>query len=62
MSPVCSMNSGGVARPLIRSMAVVSVPTTSGLAALLKPMWLSLICTKLSCPVDGASAGSVPRA
>ena len=48
MSPVCSRNSGGVAKPLILSTAACSVPTTSGFAALLNPMWLSLIWTKLS--------------
>ena len=31
-------------------MAAFSVPATSGFAALLNPMWLSLICTKLSSP------------
>ena len=58
MSPVCSMNSGGVARPLILSTAVFSVPTTSGFAALLNPMWLSLICTKLSSPPRAGIAAS----
>ena len=58
ISPVCSMNSGGVGRPLILSTAAFSVPTTSGFAALLNPMWLSLICTKLSSPAD---AGLQPR-
>ena len=32
------------------STAVLSVPATSVLASLLKPMWLSLICTKLNAP------------
>ena len=50
MSPVCSRNSGGTFNPLILSTAAFSVPTTSGFAALLNPIWLSLICTKLSSP------------
>ena len=47
MSPVCSRKSGGVGSALILSMATCSVAVTSGLASLLKPMWLSLIWTKL---------------
>ena len=50
MSPVCSKNSGGVGSALILSTAAFSVAATSGFAALLKPMWLSLICTKLNSP------------
>ena len=41
------MKSGAVGRALILAMACLRVPTTSVLAGLLKPMWLSLICTKL---------------
>ena len=48
MSPVCSRKSGAPGRALILSMASFSVPVTSWLAALLKPMWLSLIWTKLN--------------
>src|SRR6266550_6240678 len=51
MSPVCSMNSGARERALILSTAAFRVPATSGFAGLLKPMWLSLICTKLSSPI-----------
>ena len=51
MSPVCSMNSGAVGRALILSTATLSVAATSGFAALLNPMWLSLIWTKLSSPM-----------
>ena len=50
MSPVCRINSGAAANPLIFSTAAFRVPATSGLAGLLNPMWLSLICTKLSSP------------
>ena len=55
MSPVCSRNSGAAANPLILSTAAFSVPATSGFAGLLKPMWLSLICTKLSSPIPSAA-------
>src|SRR6266852_4849557 len=54
MSPVCSKNSGGVDNPVILSTAAFNVPATSGFAGLLKPMWLSLICTKLSSPIMSA--------
>ena len=51
MSPVCRRNSGGTCRALIFSTAALKVAATSGLAGLLNPMWLSLICTKLSSPI-----------
>src|SRR6266851_2271732 len=54
MSPVCSMNSGAPDRALILSTAAFRVPATSGFAGLLNPMWLSLICTKLSSPIMSA--------
>src|SRR5438105_13190840 len=54
MSPVCNMNSGVADNPLTLSTAAFSVPTTSGFAGLLNPMWLSLICTKLSSPIMSA--------
>src|ERR1700719_239320 len=54
MSPVCSMNSGTAVRLLILSTAALRVPATSGFAGLLNPMWLSLICTKLSSPIMSA--------
>jgi hypothetical protein len=46
--------------PLILSSATFKVPVTSWLAALLKPMWLSLICTKLKpeCMLRGAPAAA----
>jgi len=50
MSPVCSMNSGATGKALILVTAACSVETTSGFAGLLKPMWLSLIWTKLNSP------------
>src|ERR1700761_4072904 len=55
MSPVWIMKSGAFA-PLILSMAFDSVPVTSGFAPLLKPMWLSLICTKEKSSVLPADA------
>src|SRR6266852_9204773 len=55
MSPVCSMNSGAPDRALILSTAAFKVPATSGLAGLLNPMWLSLICTKLNSPLAPAA-------
>src|SRR5438105_3548183 len=54
MSPVCSINSGAPDRALILSTAAFRVPATSGFAGLLNPMWLSLICTKLSSPIISA--------
>src|SRR5579862_8070228 len=50
ISPVCSRKSGRFSRRLIFSIASFSVPVTSWFAALLKPIWLSLICTKLKLP------------
>ncbi len=61
MSPVCSMNSGAAGKALILSTAAFSVPATSGLAGLLNPMWLSLICTKLSSPAASAEPISERR-
>ena len=60
MSPVCSMKAGFGRRASIRSSASRSVPVTSVLAALLKPIWLSLIWTKLRPPADGSAASAVP--
>ncbi len=47
MSDVAGVNdkSGFVGSALIASTAILNVPVTSILAALLNPMWLSLICT-----------------
>src|SRR6202789_1235159 len=61
ISPVCSKNSGGVESPLILSTAAFNVPVTSGLAGLLKPMWLSLICTKLNSPAIFLASKSPKR-
>ena len=52
MSPVCSTNCGLTGRLRIFATASRKVATGSGLAAFLKPIWLSLICTK----VKGAEA------
>ena len=41
------MKSGLWGMALILLIAIWSVAVTSGLAGLLKPMWLSLICTKV---------------
>ena len=41
------MKSGLWGMALILLIAVCSVAVTSGLAGLLNPMWLSLICTKV---------------
>ena len=48
MSPVCRRKSCEPGSALILSIASFRVPATSWFAALLKPMWLSLICTKLN--------------
>src|SRR6266849_6300442 len=61
MSPVCNMNSGAAVSPLILSTAAFSVTATSGLAGLLNPIWLSLICTKLSSPLASAVFNSERR-
>ncbi len=55
MSPVWIMKAGRSGAAPIRLIASCKVPTASGLAALLKPIWLSLICTKLS-PLASAAA------
>src|SRR6185437_4984550 len=57
MSPVWSMKAGVTGIASILSMASLSVPATSWLAALLKPMWLSLICTKLKAEPAAARVG-----
>ncbi len=50
-SPVCSRKAGASGRALSLSTAILSVPATSWFGALLKPMWLSLIWTKVKSPV-----------
>src|SRR3954471_18214334 len=59
MSPVCRMNSGGVTSALILSTAAFNVETTSGLAGLLKPIWLSLSCANASSPVDLPASSAI---
>src|SRR5438552_18974836 len=49
------MKSGLLGIALILLIAVCRVAVTSGLAGLLKPMWLSVICTKLKPPPLQAS-------
>ena len=50
MSPVWRISAGCSACAFTRSMVRVSVPSTSGLASLLKPMWVSLIWTNSGLP------------
>src|SRR5258707_1246372 len=51
------MNDGVLGSALIFATASRSVAATSLFASLLKPMWLSLICTKLrSAPAERAAA------
>ena len=57
-SPVWRTNAGGVGSALILAMASRSVAVTSGFAALLKPMWLSLIWTKLRSAFRCSTSGS----
>ena len=54
MSPVCSVSAGGCAMPLTSAIVCISVPVTSGLASLLKPMCVSLICRNSGRPTAGA--------
>src|SRR5215472_14341391 len=61
MSPVCRRNSGSTDSALILSTAAFNVPTTSVLAGLLNPMWLSLICAKLSSPAISLEPNSGKR-
>src|ERR1044071_6497854 len=53
------MKSGAVGRALVVAIACLRVPKTSVLAGLLKPMWLSLICTKLKSPTGFCAAAAV---
>src|SRR5580658_1308121 len=47
MSPVCKRNAGAFGSASTFAMAARNVPVTSGLAALLNPIWLSLICANV---------------
>src|SRR5262245_33058157 len=53
------MKEGFAGSDLTFAMASSSVPITLGLAGLSKPMWLSLICRKVSLPGWAASAPSM---
>src|ERR1700722_17816595 len=53
------MKSGAWGSALILAMACLRVPTTSVLAGLLKPMWLSLICTQFKPPIMLSAGGGV---
>ena len=57
MSPVWMMSAGCSLIAFTRSMLCPSVPLTSGLASLLKPMWVSLICTNSGLPARVRTAG-----
>src|SRR6516225_2518845 len=59
ISPVWTRNAGCVGIALILSIASVSVARGSGFGGRWKPIWLSLICTKVSSPC-GASAAAAP--
>src|SRR5258707_132699 len=60
-SPVCSSIEGLVGNLAIRSSAACKVALGSGLASLLKPMWLSLIWTKVkSLPLAISAALAAP--
>ncbi len=50
MSPVCRMNSGGDGQRVDLVDRRLQRRRDIGLAGLLNPMWLSLICTKLRSP------------
>src|SRR5258708_39893058 len=55
------MKEGATGSALILSIAAFRVATTSVLAGLLKPMWLSLIWTKLKSPCAAAAAPASER-
>jgi RNA polymerase sigma-70 factor (ECF subfamily) len=61
-SPVWMMKSGACGSALILSTVACSVPTTSGFAGLLKPIWLSLICTKVISPLGSPVCPGLPNA
>jgi hypothetical protein len=54
------MKAGLVVTAFTLAMASRSVPSASGLAGLLKPIWLSLICRKVK-PADSAAKASPSR-
>ena len=56
---MCSRKAGASGRALILSTAIWSVPATSLFGSFEKPMWLSLIWTKVKSPLP-ASAVSAP--
>ncbi len=60
MSPVCTRNAGWTGIALILAIASPRVAAGSGFAGSLKPMWLSLICTKLRLPFAASAADASP--
>ena len=56
MSPVWSRKAGLGESAAMRATAAVMVAAVSGLAGLLKPIWVSLIWTKVSPPVAAAAS------
>ena len=61
MSPVSIRKAGLGSIALMRASAAWNVPSASGFAPPLNPMWVSLICTKLQLPSSAASAVRGPR-
>ena len=61
MSPVWIMKAGVPGRAATSFSASCNVAVVFGLAALSKPRWLSLICTKLNPAVVAASALPISR-
>src|SRR5215469_5577891 len=57
-SPVWITKDGATESPLTSPMACCSVPSTLGLASRWKPIWESLICTKLKSALPAAVAAS----
>src|SRR6476619_2096792 len=53
------MKAGCVLRSLTLPIASRGVPSASGLAGLLKPIWLSLICAKVKAEASAASASPI---
>jgi hypothetical protein len=62
MSPVWMMKAGLAGAAVTCATASLSVPTTSGLAALSNPIWESLSWAKVSPSASAASACPISRA
>src|SRR5580704_3512881 len=60
MSPVCSKNAGADGSASTFAIAARNVPVTSGFAALLNPIWLSLICANVKSPPPLPLAAASP--